>query len=113
MAECRLQCPARLVFDVFASADSAKIMEPSIKDIFELERLDAHTSVSHVVMKSIMFTSPRECVLVRHWRALEENGTILEVQFSVEHASVPDGSGGRVRALQTVGGSVIVPEGDS
>ncbi|KAH9260643.1 hypothetical protein BASA81_001110 [Batrachochytrium salamandrivorans] len=100
-------CPPSLAHELIMDEESVRVLEPSIAELVELERLDEHTVVQYFGMKSIMMQTAREVIFVRHW-SVELDGTIVHVEFSLdEHPGKPKSN--RVRAKMTCGGTVIVP----
>ena len=104
------RCPPRLVHELFLDNKACMEMEANIDSIVDVERLDEHTLIQYVVMKSIMYMPPRDVILLRHWRVLPD-GKIVHAEFSLEeYAGVPQSAtGGKIRASLTCGGAVIVP----
>lgn len=101
-------CPPSLAHELLMDDESLRVLEPSIAELVELERLDEHTVVQYFGMKSIMMQTAREVIFVRHW-SVEPDGTVVHVEFSLdEHAGKPQ-SDHRVRAKMTCGGTVLVP----
>ncbi len=117
------QCTARMCHDIFFySVADFKRIEPNLDTVADVRKLGAQTVVQHAVMKSIMWLACRDVIFVRHWRVVPAasraagglEGCVLHLDFTLdEHAGVPlKDTQGRVRAVETFGGTVIRPVRD-
>lgn len=78
----------------------AKKLDPNVDSISTLEEFDYHNKVTHIVMKSMYFTAPRDVVSHEHWQTTPD-GTMYRVSFATEHELAPPSpdQSKRVRAL--------------
>lgn len=108
-AHATLDCSASVALQVLNDENLLKDMDPNVDKLTVLER-DHHNRFTHVVMKGMYYTAPREVVTLDHWR-VDENGAVLKAAFSVDRQDVPEhpDPSVRIRAF-TEAWTMIIPD---
>jgi len=105
------QSTSKMIKDIFYDNKLVRRIETSMDQVKTLEVLNSHTRIDYILAKSIMWLPPRDVIMVRHWRVLED-GAIVDAQVTIDshHGAPEKDTGGKVRATQTFGGFVIRQE---